>query len=135
MKHAYRERPVQPICTPNKIEWAEPKQWNDGTGAIWFCWRQTSEAQMWEQVKCNKCRRRARWVGLASPFGDGEQYFSESDAWCYWCFPRHHLTEEQQRLTRHAEWARQETLDECLEIIHRAEGESEAVDSILQGCT
>ena len=106
MKHAYHERPEQPICAPDKIARTEPRLWKGGPGLYPFCWRQTSEAQMWEEVRCHKCGKRAHWVGLASPFGDGQQYFSGGDAWCYWCFPRHHLTQEQQRLARHAEWAR-----------------------------
>ena len=74
---------------------------------------------MWEQVMCHVCGRPARWVRLASPFGDGQQYFAEFDAWCYWCFPRHNLTGEEQRLARHADWARQQTTEECLQLIKR----------------
>jgi len=74
---------------------------------------------------CHACGRPARWVGLASPFGDGQQYFAEFDAWCYWCFPRHSLTEEEQRLARHAEWARQQTMEECLRLIQRFDAETD----------
>jgi phenylalanyl-tRNA synthetase alpha subunit len=49
--------------------------------------------------------------------GDGEQYFLASDAWCYWCFPREHFTNEELRLVRHAEWARKQTVDEIIELI------------------
>ena len=104
MKETYRERPQQPISTWDEIQWAEPKQWQDEiTGSILFCWPLASEAQMWVQARCCECRRRpAQWIGLGSPFGDGEQYFLESAAWCFWCLPREHFTDEELRLVRNA---------------------------------
>jgi hypothetical protein len=119
MKETYRERPQQPICKSSEIQWAEPRQWQDEiTGSILFCWPLASEAQMWEQARCCECRRRpAQWVGLGSPFGDGEQYFLESAAWCFWCLPREYFTDEELRLVRHAEWAREQTVGEIIELI------------------
>ena len=120
MKETYRERPQQPICTWDEIQWEQPKQMEDETGAIRFCWPLASEAQMWEQARCRECNQPARWVGIGSPFGDGEQYFMESDAWCYWCLPREHFTDEELRLVRHAEWARKQTVDQIIEMIDDA---------------
>jgi hypothetical protein len=111
MKETYRERPQQPICKSSEIQWEEPKQLEDEMGAIRFCWPLASEGQMWVQVTCHECNQPARWVGIGSPFGDGEQYFLASDAWCYWCSPRELFMEEELRLVRHAEWARKRTID------------------------
>jgi hypothetical protein len=117
MKETYRERPQQPICKSDEIQWKEPKQLEDEMGAIRLCWPLASEAQMWEQATCCECNQPARWIGAGSPFGDGEQYFMASDAWCYWCLPREHFTDEELRLLRHAEWARKQTMGEILEMI------------------
>jgi len=117
MKETYFERPQRPICKQDEIDWEEPRQLEDTMGAIRFCWPLASEAQMWEQARCRECNQPARWVGIGSPFGDGEQYFMESDAWCYWCLPREHFTDEELRLVRHAERAREQTVAEILEII------------------
>ena len=88
---------------------------------------------MWEQARCRECNQPARWVGLGSPFGDGEQYFLESAAWCYWCYPRHHFTDEELRLVRHAEWARAQTVGEILEMIRdaRLQTDDNMVESAL----
>jgi|SRR5208283_2457127 len=120
MKETYRERPQQPICKSSEIQWEEPKQVEDEMGAIRFCWPLASEAQMWEQARCRECNQPARWVGIGSPFGDGEQYFMAADAWCYWCFPREHFTEEELQLVRHVEWARDQTVGEIIEMIRDA---------------
>ena len=119
MSHAYRERPSQPNWKRDEIDWAAPRQWKGDDGGLWLCWPVASEPQMWEQAMCHACGRPARWVGLASPFGDGQQYFAEFDSWCYWCFPRHNLTGEAQRLACHADWARQQTVEECIRLIDR----------------
>ena len=120
MKEAYFERPQQPICKQDEIDWEEPRQLEDTMGAIRFCWPLASEAQMWEQARCRECNQPARWVGIGSPFNDGEQYFLASDAWCYWCFPRELFMEEELRLVRHAEWARKQTVDQIIEMIDDA---------------
>jgi hypothetical protein len=117
MKETYRERPQQPICTWDEILWEEPRQLEEEMGAIRFCWPLASEAQMWEQARCRECNQPARWVGIGSPFGDGEQYFLESDTWCYWCFPRQHFTEEELRIVRHDERVRKQTVDEIIDLI------------------
>jgi len=117
MKETYRERPQQAICKSEEIQWEQPKQLEDETGAIGFCWPLSSEAQMWEQARCRECNQPARWVGVGSPFNDGEQYFLASDAWCHWCFPRQHFTEEELRLVRHDERVRKQTVDEIIELI------------------
>jgi hypothetical protein len=133
MKETYRERPQQPICTRDEIQWEEPRQLEDEMGAIRFCWPLASEAQMWEQVRCRECNQPAHWVGIGSPFNDSKQYFLATDAWCYWCFPRHHFTEEELRLVRHAEWARTQTANEILELIRyaRLQTDDSTVESAL----
>jgi hypothetical protein len=88
MKEIYFERPQQPICKQDEIQWQEPRQLEDEMGAIRFCWPLASEAQMWEQARCRECNQPAHWVAIGSPFNDGEQYFMGCDSWCYWCFPR-----------------------------------------------
>ena len=118
MKETYRVRPQQPICKSDEIQWEEPKQWQDEiTGSILFCWPLASEVQMWEQARCRECNQPARWVGIGSPFGDDEQYFLATDAWCFWCLPREHFTDAELRLVRNAEWARKQTVDEIIELI------------------
>jgi hypothetical protein len=134
MNQTYRERPQQPICTWDEIQWAEPRQWQDEiTGSILFCWPLASEAQMWEQARCRECNEPAHWVGIGSPFDDSKQYFLASDAWCYWCFPREHFTEEELRLVRHAEWARKQTVDQIIEMIRdaRIQTDDNTVESVL----
>ena len=117
MNETYRERPQQPICKSDEIQWEEPKQLEDEMGAIRFCWPLASEAQMWEQARCRECNQPARWVGIGSPFGDKEQYFMGCDSWCYWCFPCEHFTDEELQLVRHADWARTQTVNQILEIV------------------
>ena len=75
MNETYRERPQQPLCKSDEIQWEEPKQLEDEMGAIRFCWPLASEAQMWEQARCRECNQPARWVRIGSRFGDGKQYF------------------------------------------------------------
>jgi hypothetical protein len=117
MKETYFERPQQPICKQDEIDWEEPRQLEDTMGAIRFCWRLACEAQMWEQARCRECNQPARWVGIGSPFGDGEQYFMAADAWCYWCLPPEHFTNEELRLVRHDERVRKQTVDEIIDLI------------------
>ena len=118
MKETYRERPRQPLCQWDEIQWADPKQKEDETtGAILFCWPLSYEAQMWQQAQCRECNHPAQWIGIGSPFGDGEQYFLGSAAWCYWCFPRENFAGEELQLVRHADWARQQTVNEILKLI------------------
>jgi hypothetical protein len=133
MKEPYRERPQQPICTWDEIQWEEPRQLEDTTGAIRFCWPMASEAQMWKQARCRECNQPARWVGIGSPFNDGERYFMASDAWCYWCLPREHFTDEELQLVRHAEWAREQTVGEIVEIVRDAyrQTDDKTVESAL----
>ena len=118
MKGNYRERPNQPIVGWGAFQWQEPKIMQDEWGSTQRCWPLAWEAQMWEEVHCSSpCGRPVQWVGVGSPFGDGQEYFVESDAWCYWCFPRKNFTEEELRFVRLAEWARQQTKDEVVEFI------------------
>jgi len=133
MNETYRERPQQPICKSDEIQWEEPKQLEDEMGAIRFCWPLASEAQMWEQARCRECNQPARWVRIGCPFGDGTQYFMGCDSWCYWCFPREHFTDEELRLVRHAEWAREQTVGEILEMIRdiRLSTDDNTVESAL----
>jgi len=133
MKETYRERPQQAICKSSEIQWEEPKQLEDEMGAIRFCWPLASEAQMWEQAKCRECNQPARWVGIGSPCGDGGQFFMAAGAWCFWCLPRQHFSEEELRLVRHAEWARQQTASEILNLIcdARLQTDDKALESAL----
>jgi len=133
MKEIYFERPQQPICKQDEIQWQEPRQLEDEMGAIRFCWPLASEAQMWEQGRCRECNQPARWVGIGSPFNDGEQYFLESAAWCFWCLLREHSTDEEVRLVRNAEWARKQKVDEINELFRdvRRWTDDKTVDSAL----
>jgi len=135
MEETYRERPQQPICKSEEIQWGEPKQLEDEMGAIRFCWPLASEAQMWEQARCRECNQPARWVGIGSPFGEGEQFYLASQAWCYWCLPREHFTDTELRLVRHAEWAREQTVGEILEMIRdvRLWTDDKTIESALSG--
>jgi hypothetical protein len=134
MKETYRERPQRPICKSSEIRWAEPRQWQDEiTGSILFCWPLASEAQMWEQARCHECNQPAHWVGIGSPFNDGEHYFMAADAWCFWCLPREHFTDEELRLVRNAELARERIVGEILEMIRdvRLWTDDKSVESAL----
>jgi hypothetical protein len=133
MNETYRERPQQPLCKSDEIQWEEPKQLEDERGAIRFCWPLASEAQMWEQARCRECNQPARWVRIGSRFGDGKQYFMGCDSWCYWCFPREHFTDEELRLVRHADWARTQTINQILEIVRdtRRQTDDKTVESAL----
>ena len=134
MKETYRERPQQPLCRWDEIHWAEPRQKEDETtGAILFCWPLAYEAQMWEQARCRECNLPAQWVGIGDPFNDGGQYFMAADAWCYWCLPRETFSDEELRLVRHAEWAREQTVSEILELIRdvRLLTDDNTIDSAL----
>ena len=133
MKETYRAQPQQPICKWDEIQWEEPKQLEDEMGTIRFCWPLAYEAQMWEQARCRECNQLARWVGIGSPFNDGEEYFMGCDSWCYWCLPREHFTDIELRLVRHAEWAREQTVGEILEMIRdiRLQTDDKTVESAL----
>jgi hypothetical protein len=93
------------------------KEWRDGTGKLWTCWPLANEAWMSWEVRCRDCPRPAHWVGIASPFGDGVQYFFAADAYCYWCFPRTNFSEEELKIVSREDWARQDTSREILDII------------------
>jgi len=56
-----------------------------------------------------------------------------SDAWCYWCLPRKHFTDTELRLVRHAEWAREQTVSEIIEMIRdaRLQTDDNTVESVL----
>jgi hypothetical protein len=102
---------------PLSLDGENPKEWLDETGKSWSCWPIASEAQMSWEVRCRDCPRWAHWVGIGSPFGDGEQYFLASDSYCYWCFPRSNFSDEELRMVRREDWARKETIDEIIHII------------------
>ncbi len=120
MKDTYHERPQQPLCKFEEIQREGTKLFQQGM-VLWACWPVENEPLMWQIAQCHVCRRApAHWVGVGDPFNDGGQYFLESDAWCFWCFPRHHFTKEELRLVRHAEWAREETTVEIIELVRDA---------------
>jgi hypothetical protein len=133
MNQTYRERPQQPFCKFDEIQWEGAKLFQQDM-VLWACWPVENEPLMWQQARCHVCRHApAHWVGVGDPFNDGGQYFLESDAWCFWCFPRHHFTEEELGLVRHAEWARRQTVDEILEMIRdvRVWTDDNTVDAAL----
>jgi hypothetical protein len=121
MNENYRQRPKQRICRFEDIYWMNPeRQKDEKTGLPSRCWPLANEAQMWEEARCHECGSPAQFVGIGTPFGDGIQYFLESEAWCLWCFPRENFTEDELVLVRHAEWGREETLYEILELLSNA---------------
>jgi len=121
MNEIYRQRPKQRICRFEDIYWMSPKyQKDENTGLQRPCWPLANEAQMWEQARCCQCGTPAQFVGIGTPFGDRVQYFLESEAFCLWCFPRENFTEDELALVRHAEWGREETLYEMLELLSNA---------------
>lgn len=120
MNQTHRERPQQPLCKFDEIQWEGEKLFQQDM-VHWACWPVENEPLMWQIARCHVCRRApAHWVGVGDPFNDGGQYFCENTAFCYWCFPREHFTGEELRLVRHAEWARKQTVDEIIEMIRDA---------------
>ena len=120
MNQTYRERPQQPLCKFEEIQWEGTKLFQQGM-VLWACWPVENEPLMWQIAQCHVCRRApAHWVGVGDPFNDGGQYFCENAAFCYWCFPRRDFSAEELRLVRHAEWARTQTTDEIIEIVREA---------------
>jgi hypothetical protein len=88
-------------------------------GRAWQYWPLSAADQMWRFVTCNQhnCRRPALFVGVVDILGDGTLWYDSASAWCYSCMPREAMTPEAERLARHAEWARQQTINECLAAI------------------
>jgi hypothetical protein len=118
MKRNFCERPEH--MRPNEVEWQKPKQLMDEDGQIWCCLPVGCESQMFDIVHCRGgCGQPPYWIGVGSPFNDGQQYLLSSEAWCYWCLPREHFSEEELRVVRREEWARKQTVDEIVEIIRR----------------
>ena len=115
MKGNYHVRKDFPLSL--ETHWEKPKEWCDETGKLWTCWPLAREADMSWEVRCRDCPRWAHWVGIGSPFGDGEQYFLASDSYCYWCFPRSNFSVEELRIVRREDWARKDTIDEIIQII------------------
>ena len=135
MNETYRQRPKQRICRFEDIYWMNPEyQADEKTGLPRPCWPLANEAQMWEQARCRECGNPAQWIGIGTPFGDGVQYFLESEAWCLWCFPRENFTEDELALVRHAEWGREETLYEILEFLgnRRSHTDDKIVDEVYR---
>ena len=130
MKGNFVERP-EPM-RPNDVEWQDTKHLTDERGLIWVCLPVGCEHQMFEIVNCHECGRPAQWIGVGTPFGDGQQYLLESEAWCYWCLPREHFNYEELRLAHQAEWARKHTVDEIAEIVLNARsGDKDDIDELL----
>jgi hypothetical protein len=76
-------------------------QLEDEAGSIWNYLPLGCEAQMFAIVTCRGgCGRSPHFIGVGSPLNDGKQYLLESEAWCFWCFPREHFTEEELPLIR-----------------------------------
>jgi len=132
MKGNFVERPEN-MC-PNNVPWQEPKELPDESGGLnWRCLPLGCEVQMFSIVGCRGgCHRSPLWIGIGSPFGDGQQYLLESEAWCYWCLPRHHFNEDELRLVHQAEWARKQTVDEVAEIVRNARSwDDDKLDEVL----
>jgi hypothetical protein len=115
MKVNYRVWKQYPLSLES--HWPEPKQWRDEEGKSWPCWPIGSEAQMSWEVRCRDCGKWAHWIGVGSPFGDGEQYFLGADSFCYWCRPRTTFSAEELRIVSREDWARKETVEELIRII------------------
>ena len=115
MNGNYRERPTEPMRWDDDGQ--QPKPLKDEEGLTWLCLPLDCEAQMWEVFSCRRCGRESHWVGIGSPFGDGQQCFLQSQAWCYWCFPRENFSEEELLTVHLAEWARQQTKDEIVDFV------------------
>lgn len=113
-------------------------QAEDETGSIWNCLPLGCEAQMFAIVTCRGgCGRSPHWIGVGSPFNDGKQYLLESEAWCFWCFPRAHFTEEELPLIRQADWARQQTKAEIVDFVrwggNRSFGDTVNLSGVADG--
>jgi hypothetical protein len=102
----------------HEVEWQNTIQLEDETGSIWNYLPLGSEAQMFAIVTCRGgCGRSPHWIGVGSPFNDGKQYLLEYEAWCFWCLPREHFTEEELPLIRQADWAREQTKAEIVDFV------------------
>ena len=115
MEGNYRVRKDYPFSLELHLE--KPKEWRDETGKVWSCWPLANEIQMSEEVRCRECPRPAHWVGVGTPFGDGEEYYLASDSYCYWCRPRATFSDEELRIVRREDWARKQTIQEIIDII------------------
>jgi len=118
MKGNFVERPEH--MRPTEVEWKEVRHLTDAEGGMSFCLPLGCEQQMFAIVNCHECERPARWIGVGTPFDDGQQYLMKSQSWCFWCFPREHFSAEELPLVRQAEWARKQTADEIFRIIRDA---------------
>lgn len=118
MNKLYKKRPAEPLCKVGEIQFLDTPLFADGY-VVWDSWPLSAEAQMWLQARCHRCGNPAHWVGTGTPFDDGQQHYVASDAWCYWCFPSELLTEEDLRVRRHAEWARQETVNQIVDLLRQ----------------
>lgn len=117
MKKNYVEHPKDNSTHCHEVEWQNTIQLEDEAGNT-FCLPLGCEAQMFAIVTCRGgCGRSPHWIGIGSPFNDGKQYLLESEAWCFWCLPREHFTEEELPLIRQADWARQVTKDEIVNFV------------------
>jgi hypothetical protein len=119
-----------PVPTPT------PADYIDSQGRDWQYWPTAAADQMWREVTCNQfnCFRPAAFVGLADVLGDGTLYFDSASAWCYWCMHREAMTPESERMARHAEWARRQTVEDCIALIRNTRdqaGETDTVDAAL----
>ena len=86
MKGNFVDRP-EPL-RPDEVAWQDTKHLTDEEGRLWVCLPLGCEHQMFTIVNCHECGRPTQWIGVGSPFGDGQQYLLQYEAWCYWCFPR-----------------------------------------------
>lgn len=119
MKKSYYKRVGEPLWEPRPT-WhfiTEGERLLRDGEALRSAWRLSAEAEMWAAASCRLCRRPAHWIGTDRPFGDGQEYFVGSDAWCYWCFPSELLKGAELRLRRRAEWARKVNVGEVAEIV------------------
>jgi hypothetical protein len=113
-----------------------PSSYTDAQGGEWRYWPLSAADRMWRDITCNQfgCNRPAAYVGMVDVTGDGTPYYDSASAWCYWCMPREAMSPEAERIARHAEWARRQTVHDCLALIRRIRdeaGETDTVDAIL----
>lgn len=118
MKGNFVECPRNNSMHCHEVEWQSVIQVEDEAGNIWNYLPLGCEPQMFAIVLCRGgCGRSPQWIGIGSPFGDGKQYLLEYEAWCFWCLPREHFTEEELPLIQQADWARKETKAEIVDFV------------------
>jgi hypothetical protein len=113
-----------------------PTTYLDAQGRDWQYWPPAASDQMWSEATCNQvgCDHPAAFVGLADVTGNRTLCYDSAAAWCYWCMPREVMTPEARSMAMHAEWARRQTVEDCITVIRRVRdeaGDNDTVDAVL----